>query len=361
MANRKLVAAKSSDGTSAASRIPASGDQWKVLVHAILVSVGIIAVCLCLAYAQARWWGDKPVSTDYLASLSAAGSLIGGLATALAVAAAWHAYQTESRRHAAGVLLDAYSRFYDDENKRVIRSALDQYGDPVLKKVALDVVSGRRELSVQESDLCDKLDDYLNYFQFIAWLRDHRDLDLQSVNAMFRYYLSNLSDDRNVWLLDYMRRFGYWRLEKFLREWKSQDQSNCDRLFAYGTLRGDCRSAAASTLLGNRRSVGKAVVPGRLYHIIDGAEEYPALVDSWHSGEIVHGSIYEVTTEELKNLDVLEECRGEAGDLYRRRCSQVKLSDGSWINAWVYVWNRETAGLTRIESGDWAEYTKNRR
>lgn len=298
---------------------------------------------------------DKSVN-----DLAAGATLLGGVATAVAVFAAVWAYRQERNRHRASVLLDAFSKFYDDDNKRVIRAHLEAFGEPVLRAVARKAIDAPRRLTIEESELCSKLDDYLNFFQFIGWLYESGDIDGDSVRAMFRYFLDNLRDERNVWLLDYMQHFGYSPLIAFLRAWRSKDEPTaaCEdgraNLFAYGTLRREGGVPEGRSILGGDGPIGRGSIQGALYQVE--GESYPALKDSWTEDDVVVGELFTVTSDQLERLDEYEDHGKMPTDLFVRRMREIRLDDGTATSAWVYLWNGKSSVLTRIQSGDWVKY-----
>jgi gamma-glutamylcyclotransferase (GGCT)/AIG2-like uncharacterized protein YtfP len=84
---------------------------------------------------------------------------------------------------------------------------------------------------------------------------------------------------------------------------------------------------------------------GRLYRVA----EFPGAV-ACGADEFVVGELYELgggAEPLLEQLDAYE----EVPDDYLRVRSTVEC-EGRSIEAWVYVWNRPTDGLERIESGD---------
>jgi gamma-glutamylcyclotransferase (GGCT)/AIG2-like uncharacterized protein YtfP len=332
--------------------------------------IGGAVLSLGVAFLPGLW--NQPI--NWADGVAAAGGLLGAGATAIAVAAAWDAYNVERKRHRAGVLLDAFSKFYDNDNRREIRAALENFGQPALRAAAKLAIDSRDALTGHQSTLVDKLDDYLNYFQFIAWLKSEGSLDEQAVEQMFRWYLKNLCDEENIWLLDYMRHFEFDGLRNFLIERAARGDraafckqdggdgaATKELLFAYGTLRAGVRSEEAREILGEQTPGREAKLPGRLFLVKhDGEEEFPAMLELWNRpGEeatMVPGEMYEVSKEQLARIDELEGFGRTADDLFVRRRREVQLKDGSHKAAWVYLWNRATDGLSLVPEGDWVRY-----
>lgn len=110
-------------------------------------------------------------------------------------------------------------------------------------------------------------------------------------------------------------------------------------LFVYGLLRSDVGGPLQATLAEAASFVGRASWRGRLYRVA----EFPGAVPC-EADEFVAGA-----EALLAELDAYE----EVPDDYLRVQSTVKCADREF-KAWVYVWNRSTDALERIESGDFA-------
>ncbi|WP_315835090.1 gamma-glutamylcyclotransferase family protein [Bradyrhizobium prioriisuperbiae] len=122
-------------------------------------------------------------------------------------------------------------------------------------------------------------------------------------------------------------------------------------LFVYGTLMRRARHPMAAMLAANADFVGEGRYAGRLYMI----SHYPGVVPSTMAGDVVFGDVYVLRhpSRLLRRLDVYE----GSGPLsqkpvqYVRRLQTIALGDGKTLEAFVYVYNRPIAGLTRIRSG----------
>ena len=133
-------------------------------------------------------------------------------------------------------------------------------------------------------------------------------------------------------------------------------------LFVYGTLREDVGHEMYHVLASHAVFVGAATVRGELYSL----GEYPGLVPSQDTTDLIKGELYEIGTDALEHtLSVLDDYEGLGpGDPlpheYRRELVPVTLDDGRHLDAWAYVVNRSLEGLGRIRSGDFAEWRKSR-
>ncbi len=127
-------------------------------------------------------------------------------------------------------------------------------------------------------------------------------------------------------------------------------------VFVYGTLRRNCRSGAWHRLLGGARFLGAARVRGALYS----AGPYPALVAAGParpSRQWVEGELYRLASRrQWQRLDAYEGMgpRHRRPWEYRRaRVYVYPRGPGEPLEAWAYLYNRSTARLARIASGDW--------
>ncbi len=121
-------------------------------------------------------------------------------------------------------------------------------------------------------------------------------------------------------------------------------------LFVYGTLRRTCSTGAHNTYLNGAQFIDDAKIQARLYRV----SYYPAIVLSTKE-EWVTGEVYRLTdATQLQALDDYEECAlpTQAAQEYRRELTQVTLSNGETLAAWVYIFNRPTDHLFHIQSGD---------
>ncbi|CAM8623566.1 MULTISPECIES: gamma-glutamylcyclotransferase family protein [Sphingobium] len=120
-------------------------------------------------------------------------------------------------------------------------------------------------------------------------------------------------------------------------------------LFVYGTLRAAFDGEMARWLRQVARLVGPATVGGALYRVAD----YPGLV-AGPTGR-VRGDLFALSDAAaiLVVLDDYEECAPHHPQPheYRREAMTVQAADGP-VEAWVYLYTRDTAGLPPVADGD---------
>ena len=113
-------------------------------------------------------------------------------------------YRRNSAVERARWLASLYSKFYEAPDLKRIRTALDE-GLPNASPVQ-DLVR------TEDSDFTD----YLNFFEFVAYLKARGQLSKRDVAALFDYYLRLLSKHEDVrkYILDDRKGYGY--LKKLL-------------------------------------------------------------------------------------------------------------------------------------------------
>jgi gamma-glutamylcyclotransferase (GGCT)/AIG2-like uncharacterized protein YtfP len=122
-------------------------------------------------------------------------------------------------------------------------------------------------------------------------------------------------------------------------------------LFSYGTLQPGRAPAEIAPLVAKLRALGEGAVRGVLYDLGD----YPGtLLDSSAEGTIA-GSVLELPEDEsiLAELDEYEgfDPGAPGQSLFVRVPHPVTLASGGTLVCWIYVYNRETAGVRVLNSG----------
>jgi gamma-glutamylcyclotransferase (GGCT)/AIG2-like uncharacterized protein YtfP len=126
-------------------------------------------------------------------------------------------------------------------------------------------------------------------------------------------------------------------------------------LFVYGTL----RSAAGTEWSRSLASASRFAGPGRTRGALFQLDGHPGMVVHAHQSGWVSGEVC-LLNEPLSTLAVLDEYEGcGPGDLpphkFERQVVDVLMDDGQTIRAWVYVYCWDTAGRSRILSGDYLQ------
>jgi gamma-glutamylcyclotransferase (GGCT)/AIG2-like uncharacterized protein YtfP len=123
------------------------------------------------------------------------------------------------------------------------------------------------------------------------------------------------------------------------------------KLFVYGTLR---KEGSNAHYLQNAKYIEHSCyAEGQLY---DTGCGYPALIlekDKWVTGEL-----YEVTKEELKQIDELEDfVENRADNLYDRITVRIHTTSGK-EEAIMYVMRNKKNHFISIVENDWIKYLK---
>jgi len=112
-------------------------------------------------------------------------------------------YQSNSRRERARWAESFYSRFFEREDLKHVRDLLDcNSGDPQVSELVTTETSSWT--------------DYLNFFEFMAYLQTSKQLSGRDVQALFGYYLECLKRHREVVAYIRNKEKGYEYLRKSL-------------------------------------------------------------------------------------------------------------------------------------------------
>jgi gamma-glutamylcyclotransferase (GGCT)/AIG2-like uncharacterized protein YtfP len=121
-------------------------------------------------------------------------------------------------------------------------------------------------------------------------------------------------------------------------------------IFVYGTLRRACPTGAHAKYLSGAKFIAPAKINGKLFKV----SYYPALVIDEDAGWVV-GEVYQLaSTAQLATLDAYEECTFPAlpEQEYQRQKVTVVTDAGDYLSVWVYAYQRASAQLEFIASGD---------
>jgi gamma-glutamylcyclotransferase (GGCT)/AIG2-like uncharacterized protein YtfP len=126
-----------------------------------------------------------------------------------------------------------------------------------------------------------------------------------------------------------------------------------DHLFLYGTLRPGLAPGRLAKVVGRLEHIGIGSIPGRLYDL----GPYPGAILDPSAATHVVGDVSKlpVGPAALAAFDAYEGYGPASGErsLYRRVATPVTLENGTQIECWVYVYNRNSIGETLIEGGDY--------
>jgi len=122
-----------------------------------------------------------------------------------AALASARAYWRNSAQERAKWLFELYQRFYDSDSHGDIRRRIE---------------TGNTRFAHEEQDeqLLQKLDDYLNFFEFISFLLRSRRLKKKEAMAMFDYPLRKMANDKPIRRYLSRPEYGYEGLNELLKD-----------------------------------------------------------------------------------------------------------------------------------------------
>lgn len=137
-------------------------------------------------------------TTEVIATFAALGTVVAALAAVVV-------YLRNSKLERAKWALSLYEKFYERKELKEIRDILDS--NPDNASVSALVLKCSSEFT-----------DYLNFFEFVAFLKKEKHLTESEVKALFDYYLKCLS--RHPRVTNFIRDNGYEELDLLLKDWK---------------------------------------------------------------------------------------------------------------------------------------------
>jgi len=127
-----------------------------------------------------------------------------------AVGSAWSIsiYRRNAKTRRAEWLYSLYSKFFEDDYYKKTRQLLDYRPEEELQQL----YRGLREGCHPE--LCERLVDYLNFFEFIAGLWKMGQLTLDEIKMLFDYYLGLIRTHPPV--MEFVESQGFENLQRLL-------------------------------------------------------------------------------------------------------------------------------------------------
>lgn len=128
-------------------------------------------------------------------------------------------YASSVRLQRAKWMMDFYRIFFVDESYKDIRRRIDfEFNEtlaPVLTKV---FYNSDQKFEKEEQILLQRLDDYLNFFEFILELKGSRlkQIDEGDFKALFSYFISRLGDFDL--LKQYLGKYDYEFISQYLKK-----------------------------------------------------------------------------------------------------------------------------------------------
>lgn len=104
-------------------------------------------------------------------------------------------------------LWNLYQKFFENEQLKTVRKYLIYEPGRFEKLFDSDITE-------DDTILIEKVDDFLNFFEFIASLKKLRQIDEKEIDMMFDYYLTAIS--RNKHLSAYIKKEGFENLTQLI-------------------------------------------------------------------------------------------------------------------------------------------------
>lgn len=146
----------------------------------------------------ADWGALSQIIYNFAATAAALGT-VGAATWALIV------YRRNSRLERARWASSLYEKFYERDQLKKVRDDLDCEAN-------IEQVNGI--VLRQESDFTD----YLNFFEYVAFLKYSKQLKQEEIKDLFGYYLDCLK--RHDIVRRYIKANGYERLNELLEKWQ---------------------------------------------------------------------------------------------------------------------------------------------
>jgi hypothetical protein len=117
------------------------------------------------------------------------------VAVVATIGSAW-TYYRNSRRERAKWLFDLFQHFYEGDEHKQIRKLIE---------------SGETQFAIKEDDdeLLQRLDNYLNFFEFLDFLNSENILTKDDVSKLFDYPLRRIDQDPAIRKYALRKEYGY--------------------------------------------------------------------------------------------------------------------------------------------------------
>ena len=131
-------------------------------------------------------------------------------------------YRRNSKLERAKWLNSLYEKFYEKNQYKNIRQIIE-YETPKLDEIRKSIEKSKKGGEEESIELRDELDDYLNFFEFIASLWKMGQLSLDQLKMVFEYYINRIIEHKI--LEDYIRNQGFENLNELLSKLNKSQKS----------------------------------------------------------------------------------------------------------------------------------------
>lgn len=159
------------------------------------------------------------------AYLSGCGALTLALAAIVAGFLAISDYRTRVLAEKSKWFLQLYEKLFENPQYKHVRRKLD-YEDVEEIKMLIHHDAQNIGFSQAQQTVFDEFTDYLNFFEFIAHLKEIGQVTSEDIKATFDYYLKLLTKARNPEIRQYLKKEGFENLDKLLLEYETQVPSH---------------------------------------------------------------------------------------------------------------------------------------
>ena len=184
----------------------------------IVVFIGSIGILL------KEWGGDAALTAwgQYFAGAGTVGLVFGAVYAAVVAIKEYRQSIAAARERIAldkaKWLSQLFEKFYQERHYKDIRRRID-FGNiqEILELLAKDDRLDAN-FSEKEQQLFDEFTDYLNLFEFVAYLKELKQLESEDIKAIFAYYMERLIEvDSGGEIRRYLDGNGYGNLSRMLK------------------------------------------------------------------------------------------------------------------------------------------------
>lgn len=132
---------------------------------------------------------------------------------------AYRTYYRQARLERLKWLQQLYDSFYNSERYKPVRQIIDFDDMAEVLSLLQKSDSECRQLPERQRNLLDQFTDYLNFFEWIAFLEWKRQLDFKDIDVMFNYYLRRIVEIDNKHenqISQYLSASGYEQFQRLL-------------------------------------------------------------------------------------------------------------------------------------------------
>jgi gamma-glutamylcyclotransferase (GGCT)/AIG2-like uncharacterized protein YtfP len=242
-------------------------------------------------------------------------------------------YRKSKKKESAEWLHKIFTSFYLSNDIYPIRTAIEFESEtklrPVIERMLVD--EGAETTKEERKVLCD-IDTLLNYFEFILYLEETKQISRTDCEKLFDYWFCLLKKPSLAYLRLYCHRFGYEGIcEKVTGEDKCSEVP--EYIAFYGSLMKGRGKQESLTIKDALELVGPCQIGGSLCDL----GEFPGLIAGKGT---VKAELYKVKDRTVFDaIDKYEEfsVADPASSLFVRHV--VRLEKPS-VDAWVYFYNR---------------------